>query len=273
MDRARPPLRLFLAELIGTALLVFGGLSAVIFMFGTGSPAGKLVPSVGLRRVITGFLFGSVGCAITLSPIGKVSGAHINPSVTLGFLLAGKLTPRAALGYTIAQLVGAVLGSLPLLLWGPMGRSVDFGATVPGDGYSTAAALAGEVITTFGLVAALCVFLGFRNLRRFTPFMIPFLFAVMVGLEAGVSGTSTNPARTLGPAVISGRWEGWWIYWAGPLLGTLAGILVLSFLAVRIEVAKLYHFSDDRGGVFRAMTERVRRRSATLPTARSSPGH
>jgi aquaporin Z len=254
MDPPRPPFRLFLSELVGTALLVFGGLSAVIFMFGSGSPVERILPSVGWRRVITGFLFGSVGGAIALSPVGKVSGAHINPSVTLGFLLAGKLTPRAAFGYTIAQLAGAVLGSLPLLLWGEMGRSVDFGATLPGAGYSFSTVLLGEVVTTFGLIFALCVFLAFRNLRRFTPFMIPCLFAVMVGLEAGISGTSTNPARTLGPAIVSGRWEGWWIYWTGPFLGTLAGILVCSFLAVRIEVAKLYHFDSDRGGVFRAMS-------------------
>ena len=264
MDAPRLPLRLFLAELIGTALLVFGGLSVVIFMFGTGSPAERLVPDVGLRRFITGFLFGSVGGAIALSAVGKVSGAHINPSVTLAFLLVGKLTPRAAFGYTLAQLSGAVLGSLPLLLWGPMGRSVDFGATLPGPGYSLSAALLGEIATTFGLVGALAVFLAFRNLRRFTPFMIPCLFAVMVGLEAGVSGTSTNPARTLGPAVVSGKWEGWWIYWAGPFLGTLAAVLVFSFLAARIEVAKLYHFSADRGGIFRAMTHRVRRGSRPI---------
>ena len=254
MDTPRPPLRLLLSELVGTALLVFGGLSAVIFMFGSGSPAGKILPSVGWRRVITGFLFGSVGGAIALSPVGKVSGAHVNPSVTLGFLLGGKLTPRAAFGYMVAQLAGAVLGSLPLLLWGEMGRSVDFGATLPGPGYSLSTALLGEVITTFGLISALCVFLGFRNLRRFTPYMIPCLFAAMVGLEAGISGTSTNPARSLGPAIISGRWDGFWIYWLGPFLGTLAGILVFSFLAARIEVAKLYHFSSDRGGIFRAMT-------------------
>jgi aquaporin Z len=258
MDAPRLPLRLFLSELVGTALLVFGGLSAVIFMFGSGSPVERILPSVHLRRVITGFLFGSVGGAIALSPVGKVSGAHINPSVTLGFLLVGKLTPRAAFGYTIAQLAGAILGSLPLLLWGDMGRSVEFGATLPGPGYPLSTVLLGEVVTTFGLIFALCVFLGIRKLRRFTPAMIPVLFAVMVAVEAGISGTSTNPARTLGPAVVSGRWEGWWIYWVGPFLGTLAGILVCSFLAVRIEVAKLYHFDSDRGGVFRAMT-----RSAT----------
>ena len=67
----------------------------------------------------------------------------------------------------------------------------------------------GEIVR-FGLVATLCIFLGFRHLRRFMPFVIPFLYAVMVPLEAPISGTSTNPARTFGPALISGQWDGWW---------------------------------------------------------------
>jgi len=69
--------------------------------------------------------------------------------------------------------------------------------------------------------------------------------------EAPLSGTSTNPARSLGPAIISGEWQGWWIYWVGPMIGTLAGILAFSFLAKRIEVAKLYHFESDRRRFFR----------------------
>jgi len=242
---------LLLSELIGTGLLVLVGLSLVIAMFGTGSPLVPLIPDEGLRRLITGFLFGSTGATIALSPVGKVSGAHINPAVSLGFWLMGKLDRRLALGYVVAQLLGAVLGALPLLAWGDMGHSVAFGATTPGTGYSVTAALLGEVVTTFIMVALLCVFLGFRRLRRFTPALFPFLYAVMVFLEAPISGTSTNPARSLGPAVVSSTWQAWWIYWAGPLLGMLAAIAVCSALADRIEVAKLYHFDSDRGGLLR----------------------
>ena len=253
MRREPLPWPLFASELIGTALLILVGLSIVIVMFGDGSPMLQAVPSVMWRRVITGFCFGSVGGLIAVSPVGKVSGAHINPVVTLGFRLVGRLDTRVAVGYVVAQLIGASIGAAPLLLWGEMGRSTAFGATVPGAGYSTAVALAGEAVTTFGLVAALCVFLGVRELRRFTPAMIPFLYAIMVPLEAAVSGTSTNPARTLGPAIISGQWDRWWIYWVGPAIGTLAATLAFSFLATRIEVAKLYYFEQDRGGLFHLM--------------------
>jgi aquaporin Z len=84
--------------------------------------------------------------------------------------------------------------------------------------------------------------------------MIPFLYAIMVPLEAAISGTSTNPARTLGPAVVSGVWDGWWIYWVGPAIGAVVATLVMSLVATRIEVAKLYYFDQDRGGIFHLMS-------------------
>jgi aquaporin Z len=246
----RFPWQLLVAELAGTALLVLVGLSLVILMFGTGTPMARLLPNEGLRRLITGFLFGCTGASIALSPIGKESGAHINPVVTLGFWLFHRLDAATAGGYVVAQLAGACLGALPLLAWGAMGRSVAFGATLPGEGYPLAIVLAGEAVTTFGLVFGLCIFLGFRRLRPFTPGLMPPLYAFMVWAEAPISGTSTNPARSLGPAVVSGQWHGWWIYWLGPLLGALAAVMAGRVLARRIEVAKLYHFDTDRRGHF-----------------------
>jgi aquaporin Z len=238
---------------MGTALLVAVGLSIVILNFGQGSPITTLVPGAPARRLITGFLFGSTGALIAISPIGKESGAHINPVVTVAFWMMGKLRARHALGYVIAQLAGAVLGALPLIVWGAMGRSVSFGATIPGAGYGTWWPLLGEVVTTFALISGLFYFLRRRALRRFTPALFPVLYAVMVFMEAPVSGTSTNPARSLGPAVVSGTWNSWWIYWIGPLLGALLTVATFRLTGLRwleIEVAKLYHFGHDRYGVF-----------------------
>jgi aquaporin Z len=120
--------RRYLSEFIGTAALVLVGLSLVILMFGAGSPVAGLIPGEGLRRLLTGFLFGTTGACIALSPVGKESGAHINPAVTLAFRLMGKLDLRTTLGYIGAQLAGAVVGAVSFLLWGVMGRSVAFGA-------------------------------------------------------------------------------------------------------------------------------------------------
>ena len=168
IDR-RFPWRPFFSELIGTVLLVLVGLSLVIVMFGTGSPLRRFIPDEGLRRLITGFLFGTTGATIALSAVGKISGAHINPVVTMVFWLFHKLDARLASLYVLAQLTGAVLGSLPLLAWGEMGRSVAFGATLPGAGYSTLAVFAGELMTTFTMVSLLIVFIAFRHLRPYTP--------------------------------------------------------------------------------------------------------
>jgi len=92
------PWRVYVSELVGTALLLLVGLSVVILMFGTGTPMARLIPSEGLRRLITGFFFGTTGALIALSPVGKVSGAHINPAVTLAFRLMGKLDLTTTLG-------------------------------------------------------------------------------------------------------------------------------------------------------------------------------
>ena len=248
---------LFLSELLGTAILLLVGLSVVILMWGEGGPGPGLVPDEGLRRAITGFLFGTTGAAIALSPVGRTSGAHINPAVTLGFWLMGKMKAGTAALYVAAQLLGAALGCLPLLAWGHVGRSIAFGATLPGAGYGSREVLFGEAATTFALVVVLCVFLGFRRLRGFTPFTMPILYAVMVFLESPVSGTSTNPARSFGPALVSGRWDLWWVFWAGPVLGTLAATLVCSALARRITVAKLYYFDSDQ--------DRLLRRNGSAP--------
>jgi len=114
-----------------------------------------------------------------------------------------------------------------------MGQSVEFGATLPGGGYTTEEVLMGEVITTFVLIAGLCIFVRSKPLRPHTPALFPFLYAIMVYAESPISGTSTNPARSLGPAIVSGQGSGWWIYWVGPLIGVLIGIVVFSFLASR----------------------------------------
>ena len=129
-----------------------------------------------------------------------------------------------------------------------MGRSIQFGATAPGAGYSINAALLGEIVTTFTMVSLLVLFIGFRQIRAFTPAIFPILYMIMNPLESAISGLSTNPARSFGPAIISGQWEGWWIYLIGPVAGALLASLACSMLAKRITIAKLYHFDSESEG-------------------------
>jgi len=241
------------AECAGTALLLFGGLSAVIVDFGTGSPVAGWLPDPFWRRVLTGFLFGSTGCLITLSPLGRISGAHLNPAVTLAFFGRRLMPWRGLLGYVLAQLLGAVLGVWTLAaVWGTMGASQREGVTVPGS--NIVAAFAGEVLSTFLLVCTILLFTAHDRLKPYTPYTIPILFAGLVGLEAPLSGCSANPARSFGPALVTGIWTDHWLYWLAPFTGTALALLlfaspVLNWL--RSDVAKLYHFAHDETGFLR----------------------
>lgn len=249
------------AEFVGTALLVAVGCSFVVLDFGAGSPAARLLPADGARRALTGFLFGGTGALVAISPVGKLSGAHLNPAVTLAFWLLRRIETRLAAAYVVAQLAGALAGALALRAWGAMGASVRFGATLPGRPGVWVATL-GEAAATFCLVAGLLAFLRHPRLRAVTPGLFPVLYAVLVWLEAPLSGTSTNPARSLGPALVAGDLHGWWIYWLGPFLGTVGGVAVHRLRwarAVEIRVAKVFHFGHDRFGVFAHTAARARR--------------
>jgi len=233
---------IYLSECIGTALLVGVGLSVVILNNGDGSPIRAWIPDAGIRRALTGFLFGTTGCLITLSPVGRISGAHINPIVSIAFLLKRKMSWPHTLGYITAQMIGSVIGALPLLWWGTWGQSVQYGATLPLPGRTTAAFI-GETITSFLLIAGLFFFIGHKKLRRFTPFLIPPLYCLMVWAEGPLSGTSTNPARSFGPAVVSGIWTGYWLYWVAPVLGAVIAVLLFEMPFLwkwKIKVPKLY---------------------------------
>jgi aquaporin Z len=242
-----------LAEFWGTALLISIGISAVILNFGAGSPVKGIIPNPGLRRLVTGFLFGSTGAIIAVSRLGKISGAHINPVVSMAFFITGKLRISTTVIYIFSQLAGGIVGALPLLLWGHIGQSIAYGATLPGKGYSFWQAASGEIITTFFLITGLYIFVGHKRLRNFTPLLFPFLYAFMVYLEAPISGTSTNPARSLGPLIISGNHTGWWIYWIGPIIGMIVAVLLHKyalFKYFKIEIAKMYHFEHNPNGLF-----------------------
>lgn len=239
-------LKAYLSEFVGTALLVLVGLSVVIFINGKGSPILKLLPDAGTRRAISGFLFGTTGCLITLSPVGKISGAHINPMVSIAFWLRKTMQFKNMLCFIAAQMAGAAVGCLPLLLWGDQGKSMQYGATVPP---RLDAAFIGEIWTTFVLIAVILFFTSHNRIKNFTPFMMPVIYCIMVYLEAPFSGTSTNPARSFGPAVVSSIWHSYWLYWLAPLFGMLLAVLLFNvgwLKHLKSDVAKLYHFKKYR---------------------------
>ena len=242
------------AELAGTAFLLFAGLSAVVFDFGAGSPLASVLPDKSVRLLITGLLFAGSGSLVAISPLGRLSGGHINPAVTLAFWARGKMHHLDLGGYILGQFLGAVIGTLLLaLVWGERAASVGDGLTAPGAGYPLWIVFLAEVSLTCLLVLSIFFFVSSHRLMRWTPLMVWILVATMVWLEAPISGTSLNPARSFGPALVSGVWRDLWLYLVAPPLGAVLAVGAFDLLAASkrdVLTGKLFHVPHYRS-VFR----------------------
>ena len=249
------------AELLGTGLLIFVGLSAVVFDFGKGLLPSSLIPDVSLRRLITGLIFAGSGSLVAISPFGKLSGAHINPSVSLAFWAHGKMKHIDLIGYIVAQFLGAILGEVLLLLvWGKYARSVMNGMTLPGAGYPLWLVFIAEMSLTCVLVLLIFLFVSSHRLMRWTPLMNWFLVATMVWLESPISGTSLNPARSIGPALLTWLWTSQWLYCVAPPLGGLLAVGLFRLIAIGehdVLTGKLFHAPSYRS-IFKNVHEPAR---------------
>ena len=229
----------YIAEFLGTACLIFFGLSAVVFDFGENLPMTHWIPNHSLRLLITGLCFAGTGSLVALSPLGRLSGGHINPSVSLAFWLHGKMRLPDFLGYVIAQMLGGICGAAALAgVWEKHASSVQNGMTLPGVGWSWEAAFLFEVALTGILVGLIFIFVSTRSLVRWTPLMNWLVVATMVWLEAPISGTSLNPARSFGPALITGRWDYQWLYATAPPIGAALAVLLFDFLTPKSKEAR-----------------------------------
>ena len=157
-------------EFLGTMALVLGGISAVVLDFGTRSPVASTVPSHSLRLLLTGLLFAGCGSLVAISPIGRRSGAHLNPSITIAFFCQRHLRVGDAVGYITAQCLGAIAGAGALrLLWGARAVSVHDGRTLPGPGVSTPEAVGIEALMTVVLVLVVFAFVSSTANRSLDP--------------------------------------------------------------------------------------------------------
>lgn len=255
------------AELLGSTFNIFVGLSAVVFNFGQGLPMEHLIPSHSIRLLITGLIYSGSGALVAISPLGKLSGAHINPSVTLAFLVHGKMHRQDAVGYIIAQFLGSTLGAILLVLvWGKYADSVNNGMTLPGAGYALWFVFLAEVFMTFLLVLSLFLFVSNHRLMRWTPFMTWLLVAAMVWLGAPISGTSLNSARSIGPALVTGLWRDQWLYCIAPPLGALLAVAMFRRLSMGkhdVLSGKLFHVPH-----YRSIFKNVREPNHFLPSHR-----
>ncbi|HLN66681.1 MAG TPA: aquaporin [Streptosporangiaceae bacterium] len=155
--------------------------------------------------------------------MGAVSGAHLNPAVSIAFALRGDFPAKRVLPYIVAQFAGAVLATL--LLWALLGKQGSAGLTLPGHGISTATAMVWEIVLTTGLVSVIQgTASGAQQLGALAAIGVGSYIALAGLWGAPVSGASMNPARSLGPALVLNDWSSWWAYLIGPVAGGVIAV-------------------------------------------------
>ncbi len=234
---------------------LFEGLELGLFMlaasaFGTllfypESPVVREFPSNSLRLVLMGLAMGTTAIAIILSPLGRRSGAHFNPAVSITFLFLGRMHRLDTLFYVIAQFLGGALGVLGarLLIGHPLASpSVRYVVTVPGR-YGLTAAFAAECFMGWLLMTAVLFSSNNARFARYSWLLVGALVSLYVIAFSRISGFSVNPARTVSSALFANIWTALWIYLSAPLLGmlTAAAVFVLSAGSEAVLCAKVYH--------------------------------
>ncbi len=217
------------AEAIGTFLLVLVGITVA-----TAAVLGKGTAGPAYNSLAVALSFGLILIPIVGS-LGHVSGAHVNPAVTFGLAIAGKFPWAYVVPYWAAQLVGATLGAI--VVWAAYGHGayVDahLGAPAPANGASGMQVLLVEALIAFILVFTV---ISITTDKRVPPgsaaVAIGFALAAGVLLGGPVSGGAGNPARALGPMIVAGTYSVWFVYCAGPLLGSAVAALAFHFVGM-----------------------------------------
>lgn len=205
--------RRLLSELYGTFFLVIvaagGGMMGQAFPGAISRTAAVVAPGLMVMGII---MF-----------MGKVSGAHLNPAVSVAFSLRGDFPWRRVPGYVVVQLIGASLAAL--LLWGVVDVSAKYGGNYPASGYANWQAFLMEALLTLGLVSVILgTASGAQNIGIFGALGVGGYIALAGLWGSPISGASMNPARTFGPDLVSGKWTDYWVYIAGPLLGAVIAV-------------------------------------------------
>jgi aquaporin Z len=211
----------YIAELIGTFALVFVGTGAIVVNAQTG-----LLGNLGIA-----IAFGAI-VAVMIYALGHISGAHINPAVTISLWIGKKFDKKHVLPYVSSQLLGACLASLLVLLI--LGSDAYAGATLPKDG-NFMQSFTLEIILTFFLVF---VIVGSScnceaGYKHFSGLAIGATVALDALFGGPISGASMNPARSFGPALVSGNFEFHWVYWLAPIIGAVLAVLTYKLIEKR----------------------------------------
>lgn len=218
-----PLSRRLVAEALGTFALVFIGAGSVMTGYFPGADYGIL--GVALAHGIV--------LAVMVTATMGISGGHLNPAVTLGLLTARRITPVAAAGYVVAQLVGAVLAAAALkpLFTDAVIRAGQLGVPRLAASISLPQGIALEIVLGFLLVSSVFGTAVNPASHRVGGFGIGLTLFVCILVGGPLSGAAVNPARAFGPALVMGQWVAHVVWWIGPIVGgVLAGLLWEYFL-------------------------------------------
>jgi aquaporin Z len=229
--------------------MIFACLFVALLEF-PASPVRRALPDPRLRRALMGVAMGSTAVALVFSPLGKRSGAHFNPAVTLTFWRLKRVAAPDAAGYVVSQFVGGVAGvaAAALLLGRRISHpSVNFAATRPGE-RGVAIAFLAEIAISFLLMSVVLEASSRPGLARFTGLFAGAMVATFITFEAPLSGMSMNPARSFASATGAGAWQPLWIYFTAPPIGMLLAAEVRRRLTFARPVlcAKLHHQNAHR---------------------------
>ena len=203
-----------------------------------------------LQRLAIGVTMGITIACIAYSPMGKRSGAQINPAVTFTFFRLGKIHAADAFFYILFQFAGGIAGvTLAGLTLGSFvsAPEVRFAATEPGI-YGVAVAFLVELLISAIIMGTVLYFANHKQIMHKRGFYVGMLYALYITFEQPISGTSLNPARTLGSAIMTGSWSGAWIYFTAPLIGMLLAGEIFLWTKGKdaIHCAILLHTTDVR---------------------------
>lgn len=205
-------LKKYIAEFIGTFALAFAGTGAIVI---------NEISHGAITHVGVALTFGLV-VLVMIYTLGDISGAHLNPAVTLGFWFSRRLARREVLPYVASQCCGALLASGVMRLLFPENRLL--GATQPA-GSELQSLVLEFLLTALLMFAILGVSTGAREKGITAGIVVGSVIALEALFAGPITGASMNPARSLGPALISGKLASLWIYLAGPILGAALGVI------------------------------------------------
>ena len=236
-------LRVLAAEALGTFYLCFAGIAAILCTAPPINSGGGLV-AIALAH--------GLALSIAVNNFGGISGAHVNPAVTMGMLVTGRIRPALAALYIIAQMLGASIAAMTCREIFPAEaiNAAMLGIPLPAAWASTSTVFCVEFVLTFLLMTS--VFGAAVDERGKTVKIGGFAIGLTVAFDilAGgpITGASMNPARSFGPALIMGHWEWHWLYWLAPVLGAMAAALFYhAFLLASPEEPPVKEEWLDRG--------------------------